>query len=105
MHTSSGQRCGLRDVDAPFPCQFTASFLFHLPLASRYTAVQPGPLMPLPITDTRPFFHPLSSDIVHLLRTLSPDDWLAPTVAGTWRVRDIVAHLADTALRRLSIQR
>lgn len=61
--------------------------------------------MPLPPTDTRSLFRPLCGDIVELLRTLSADDWERKTVAGHWRVRDVAAHLLDTALRRLSFQR
>lgn len=61
--------------------------------------------MPLPITDTRPGFRPLCRDIVALLRGLQPDDWKRPTLAGTWRVRHVAAHLCDTALRRLSLHR
>jgi uncharacterized protein (TIGR03083 family) len=61
--------------------------------------------MPLPVTDTRLLFRPLCGEIVDLLRTLGGDDWERPTMAGTWRVRDIVAHLLDTALRRLSFHR
>jgi uncharacterized protein (TIGR03083 family) len=61
--------------------------------------------MPLPVVDTRPFFRPLSGEIVSLLRALSADDWERPTMAGAWRVRDVVAHLLDTALRRLSFHR
>ena len=61
--------------------------------------------MPLPIIDTRPFFRPLAAENLSLLRSLKPDDWLRPTVAGSWRVREVVAHLADTALRRVSLQR
>jgi uncharacterized protein (TIGR03083 family) len=62
-------------------------------------------LMSLPATDTRPFFRPLSGEIVALLRSLGDDDWERPTMAGTWRVRDVAAHLVDTALRRLSMHR
>ncbi len=61
--------------------------------------------MPLPPADTRPLFRPLTADIIRLLRTLTPEDWQRPTLAGTWRVRDVVAHLIDTALRRLSAGR
>ena len=61
--------------------------------------------MPLPVTDTRPLFRPLCGEIVDLLRTLDGDDWDRPTMAGSWRVRDVVAHLLDTALRRLSFHR
>jgi uncharacterized protein (TIGR03083 family) len=59
----------------------------------------------IPVVDTRPLFRPLCRDIVTFLRELSAEDWERPTVAGTWRVRDIVAHLLDTALRRLSFDR
>jgi uncharacterized protein (TIGR03083 family) len=61
--------------------------------------------VPLPPADTRPLFRPLTGDIIRLLRTLTPEDWQRPTLAGTWRVRDVVAHLIDTALRRLSAGR
>jgi uncharacterized protein (TIGR03083 family) len=61
--------------------------------------------MPVPLTDTRPFFRPLSGEIVALLRALGDDDWERPTMAGAWLVRDVVAHLLDTALRRLSMHR
>ena len=61
--------------------------------------------MPLAATDTRYLFRPLCGDIVDLLGTLRPDDWQRRTVAGNWLVRDVVAHLLDTALRRLSFHR
>ena len=61
--------------------------------------------MPLAIVDTRRLFRPLVADIVGMLRRLDDADWIRPTVAGSWRVRDVVAHLSDTALRRLSIHR
>jgi uncharacterized protein (TIGR03083 family) len=61
--------------------------------------------MPLPLVDTRQAFRPLSGEIVDLLRSLGAADWERPTVAGSWQVRDIVAHLTDTAFRRLSLQR
>jgi uncharacterized protein (TIGR03083 family) len=51
------------------------------------------------------FFRPVSSGLVTLLRTLEPTDWKRPTVAGTWVVRDIVAHLVDLMFRRLSFHR
>jgi uncharacterized protein (TIGR03083 family) len=55
--------------------------------------------------DTRPMFRPVSRGLVALLRGLAPDDWQRPTVAGAWRVRDVVAHMLDTTLRRLSFHR
>jgi uncharacterized protein (TIGR03083 family) len=63
------------------------------------------PLEPLTPVDTRAMFRPVSGALVNLLRALPPKDWLLPTVAGAWLVRDVVAHLLDTALRRLSFQR
>jgi uncharacterized protein (TIGR03083 family) len=55
--------------------------------------------------DTRPYFRPVSSALVALLRDLDPDDWNRPTIAGTWVVRDVVAHLVDLTFRRLSFHR
>lgn len=63
------------------------------------------PLAPLAVADTRAMFRPVSTSLVALLRRLDADDWHQPTIAGAWRVRDVVAHLLDTTLRRLSFQR
>lgn len=43
--------------------------------------------------------------LIELLRSLEPGEWDAQTVAPRWRVRDVAAHLLDTALRKLSIVR
>src|SRR5262245_19446788 len=59
----------------------------------------PGPI------DTRPLFRPVSSSLVTLLRELPLECWGRPTVAGAWIVRDVVAHLLDSTLRRLSFHR
>ena len=63
------------------------------------------PLSALPPTDTRRYFRPLGSALVELLRSLPKESWDRPTVAGSWLVRDVVAHLSDTAMRRLSLHR
>jgi hypothetical protein len=63
------------------------------------------PLSPVPPTDTRRFFRPLAAELVTLLRSLPAEAWDRPTVAGTWRVRDVVAHLLDGGMRRLSFHR
>ena len=55
--------------------------------------------------DTRPFFHPLAHEFVLLLRRLPPDAWDRPTAAGPWTVRDLLAHLVDGTMRRLSFDR
>ena len=47
-------------------------------------------------------FPPLYEELEHLLRGLAPEEWERPTVAGAWRVRDVVAHLLDGDLRKLS---
>lgn len=55
--------------------------------------------------DTRPLFAPLHQELLMVLRTLAPEDWLRPTRAPQWRVGDVVAHLVDGAIRRLSAAR
>jgi uncharacterized protein (TIGR03083 family) len=45
---------------------------------------------------------PLNDELVALLRTIQDDEWLGPTIAGSWTVKDVTAHLLDTSLRRLS---
>jgi uncharacterized protein (TIGR03083 family) len=43
--------------------------------------------------------------LIELLRSLSPSEWEAQTVAPRWQVRDVAAHLLDTVLRKLSLVR
>lgn len=62
------------------------------------------PLAPLPPTDTRFFFRPVTTALADLLRTLPAGAWLRPAV-GTWQVRDVAAHLIDVSLRRLALHR
>jgi uncharacterized protein (TIGR03083 family) len=57
------------------------------------------------LIDTRPLFRPVSSSLVTLLRGLPQEQWSRPTIARAWAVRDIVAHLLDSTLRRLSFHR
>lgn len=52
-----------------------------------------------------PLFEILDSRLLELLKSLSPDEWNAPTVAKLWSVKDIAAHLLDGSLRGLSISR
>jgi len=63
------------------------------------------PLTPPPFVDTRAFFRPVSSALVDLLHGLPPQDFGRPTIAGTWTVRDVLAHMVDLMLRRVSFQR
>jgi hypothetical protein len=57
------------------------------------------PLTPIYTADLFPALH---VELIGLLRGLSDADWTRPTVARTWRVRDIVGHLLDIDLRKLS---
>ena len=43
--------------------------------------------------------------LMELLDSLTPDEWLAQTIASQWRVKDVVAHLLDGNIRALSMQR
>lgn len=63
------------------------------------------PLVPPSPVDTRPLFRPVSSALVTVLRSLEPGDWARGTLAGTWTVRDVTAHLVDVTFRRVSFQR
>jgi uncharacterized protein (TIGR03083 family) len=63
------------------------------------------PLSALPPTDTRRYFRPVGRALVETLERLPAESWDRSTVAGSWRVRDVVAHLSDTAMRRLSLHR
>lgn len=58
-----------------------------------------------PVVDTRPLFPILARELNSLLTTLRKDEWHAPTICPEWTVKDIVAHLLDTSLRRLSFHR
>ncbi|HEX7832118.1 MAG TPA: maleylpyruvate isomerase N-terminal domain-containing protein, partial [Thermoanaerobaculia bacterium] len=57
-----------------------------------------------PIVTTH-LFAPLNAELVAMLRTLTEEEWSRPTVAGSWTVRDVAAHLLDTCMRRLSMDR
>lgn len=60
------------------------------------------PVGPIQVADR---FAGLGRELLALLRSLSPADWEAPTVCPAWSVRDVAAHLLDTALRRLAFGR
>jgi uncharacterized protein (TIGR03083 family) len=54
---------------------------------------------------TAHLFPKLDGMLIELLRSLPPEDWEKQTVSPKWKVKDVVAHLLDTALRGLSIGR
>jgi uncharacterized protein (TIGR03083 family) len=52
-----------------------------------------------------PLFPGLHRELMTLLRRLDPTDWSKPTACALWSVKDLVAHLLDSCLRRLSFGR
>lgn len=50
-------------------------------------------------------FAPLHRELMQMLRALEPDGWSRPTVAGSWAIRDVAAHLLDGDLRKLAAHR
>jgi uncharacterized protein (TIGR03083 family) len=54
---------------------------------------------------TAHLFPLVDAQLIELLRSLEPSEWDLPTIAPSWRVRDVAAHLLDTPLRRLSMGR
>lgn len=47
----------------------------------------------------------LDKKLIDLLKSLTPGEWQAQTIAKLWKVKDVVAHLLDTNIRLLSIMR
>ena len=60
------------------------------------------PLKPILIAH---LFPKLDRLLIELLRSLSAEEWEKQTVSPKWKVRDVAAHLLDTALRGLSVGR
>jgi uncharacterized protein (TIGR03083 family) len=54
---------------------------------------------------TAHLYAPLHDELITLLGGLAPADWRRPTVCPGWMVRDLVAHLLEVDLRRLSLVR
>jgi uncharacterized protein (TIGR03083 family) len=54
---------------------------------------------------TAHLFPKLDGMLIELLRSLAQEDWEMQTVSPKWKVRDVAAHLLDTALRGVSIGR
>ena len=47
----------------------------------------------------------LDDKLMHLLRSLTSEEWQQQTMAKLWKVKDVVAHLLDGNIRSLSILR
>jgi len=52
-----------------------------------------------------PLLRRVDARLIDLLRDLRPEEWDLQTLAPGWTVRDVAAHLLDTALRKLSMVR
>jgi uncharacterized protein (TIGR03083 family) len=55
-----------------------------------------------PIVDTRALFADERAELLGVLGSLSPPDWSRPTVCPGWDVHDVVGHVLNNYLRRLS---
>jgi uncharacterized protein (TIGR03083 family) len=47
----------------------------------------------------------VDTQLIHLLQSLTGEEWGLQTIAPRWKVRDVAAHLLDTVLRKLSLVR
>jgi uncharacterized protein (TIGR03083 family) len=63
---------------------------------------QPNRLKPILCA---PLLRKVDEKLIELLSALEPSEWELQTVAPLWKVRDVGAHLLDTALRKLSLVR
>lgn len=64
-----------------------------------------GDLHPLQPIFTAHLFPKVDGMLLELLRSLSPEEWERQTVSPKWKVKDVAAHLLDTALRGVSFGR
>ncbi len=71
-------------------------------MSSSVTSPRMDPLKPIL---TAHLFPKLDGMLLELLPSLSAEDWEQQTVSPKWKVKDIAAHLLDTALRGISIGR
>lgn len=62
-------------------------------------------MKPLPELDAVPIFEETQYELISLLKSLSPEEWEYSTTSSKWKVKDVVAHLFDGDLRRLSLHR
>lgn len=62
-------------------------------------------MQPVAPIHTVELFPELSAELLVVLRGLSADDWAKPTACAPWTVKDVAAHLLDTAIRRLTFHR
>lgn len=63
------------------------------------------PQEPLPPILCAPLLRRVDEKLIELLNSLAASEWDVPTIAPLWKVRDVAAHLLDTASRKLSLVR
>jgi len=85
------------------PKSANAQLVRHVTIA-RHSMPDTRPIGPPPII-TAHLFRRLDAGLLELLRSLSPEEWLCPTIVPKWNVKQVAAHLLDTGLRRLSFGR
>lgn len=54
---------------------------------------------------TLPLIPVIDKHLIQLLRALNDEDWNKPTIAGSWTIKDVTAHLLDTAMRTVGMYR
>ena len=59
-------------------------------------------LADVPVRDVRPLLTEERADLLALLASLGDADWVMPTEAGRWMVKDVALHLQDDDLGWLS---
>lgn len=64
-----------------------------------FSPISRGPI------DARDALALVEAELLALLRTITAEEWDAPTIVPGWRVRHVAGHLLDTASRKLSILR
>lgn len=64
-----------------------------------------GGIHPLQPIFTAHLFPKVDGKLLELLRSLSPEEWERQSVSPRWKVKDVAAHLLDTALRGVSFGR
>jgi uncharacterized protein (TIGR03083 family) len=69
------------------------------------TSPATGGIHPLQPIFTAHLFPKVDGMLLELLRSLSAEDWERQTVSPKWKVKDVAAHLLDTALRGVSFGR
>lgn len=52
-----------------------------------------------------PLLREVDGRLIELLQSLTSEEWRLQTIAPAWKVKDVAAHLLDTALRKLSLVR